>query len=838
MQDVRSVVRTLLAEKIATGVAVLTLAVGIGASTAVFTVVSSIILRPLPVAEPDRLARLYLGDPQEDSWAYRVWQDIDGRSGDTFAGAFASSRMPVEVGVAGESRFVEGLWASGGLFETLGVQALLGRVITRADDRHGCGADGPVAVVSHRFWQDHVGGGGDVIGRQLPVNGTPFTVIGVTPPTFFGPTVGRTFDVAVPLGCESLVRGRRSLLDNQPLIPWLHITLRRHPYQSLSEATAIVRSWQPAIREAAMPERMTAAGRERYLREPMVLLPAGDGGASTLWQRYRSSLLALLVVGGLLFVVACANIANLMLARAVSRRREVAVRVALGGTPWQVARLALLESTLLSAAGGGLGLMLGHGMTRLLVVGLSQRAGEVFVDVSPDWRVAAFTLAAASCATLLCGVAPALRAGRVAPRAALAEHGRPGGANTRFELDRAILVGQVALTLVLVVTAGLFARTFMKLTILDAGVDPDRVLLVTPHSFGTSAAVSREERLRRYDRIRAAVREIPGVSHTAVSFPTPLSANTWRAMLDPADAPEIAEEERWVDAATVSPDWFATYGVPLLRGRDFREDDQASPRPVVIVNDAFVSRYFETGRDPLGRTIGVLHEPDQRHVIIGVVGNVVSASLRDSVRPAVYFPLGQDGQLNPVRGAFAIYTALSGIFTVGVRAERGSPAALAGSVVGVIRTVDPSLASEVRTLATQVDGTLRQERLAALVAGLFGGMALLLAAVGLYGVTLLAMRRQRVATGIRMALGATRGRVLGEAVRRVLRVVGIGVAVGALVSLVVGRALGTLLYGLEPHDPATLALATVVLVLAGVGAGLAAAAPAARVEPSQVLRQG
>ncbi len=237
-------------------------------------------------------------------------------------------------------------------------------------------------------------------------------------------------------------------------------------------------------------------------------------------------------------------------------------------------------------------------MTRLLVVGLSQRAGEVFVDVSPDWRVAAFTLAAASCATLLCGVAPAFRAGRVAPRAALAEHGRPGSANTRFGLDRAILVGQVALTLVLVVTAGLFARTFTKLAVLDAGVDPDRVLLVTPHAFG--AAVSAEERLRRYDRIRAAVGEIPGVSHAAVSFPTPLSANTWRAMLDPADAPDIAEEERWVDAATVSPDWFATFGVPLLRGRDFRDGDQASPRPVVIVNDAFVTRYFGDERDPPG----------------------------------------------------------------------------------------------------------------------------------------------------------------------------------------------------------------------------------------------
>ena len=834
MQSVRSVARTLMAEKVATGAAVLTLAVGLGASTAVFTVISGIVLRPLPVVEPDRLARLYLGDPSWDAWSFLVWQEVDRRSGDVFSGAFASSRTTFEIGASGESRFVEGLWASGGFFETLGVQAQIGRVFTRADDRRGCGADGPVVVISQRLWGDHFGGATDVIGRDLPVNGVPFTVIGVTPPAFFGPTVGRAFDVAVPLGCEALVRGRRSLVDN-PLVPWLHITIRRRPAQSLGEATAVVRAWERAIRDAAMPEGMTA---ERYLREPMVLLPAGTGGASPLWQTYRTSLWALLAVAGLLFVVACANIANLMLARGVSRRREIAVRVALGATPWQVGRLALLESALLSAAGGGLGLALGQWTTRLLVVGLAQRTGEVFVDVSPDWRVVAFTLTGTVGATLLCGLVPALRAGRVAPQAALAEHGRPTGANTRFGLDRAILVGQVAMTFVLVVTAGLFVRTFATLAALDAGIDRDRVLLVTPHAFGAADAVSAEERLRRYDRIRAAVRELPGVSHAAVSFPTPLSPNTWQGLLDPTDAPGLTDEERSLDVATVSPDWFATYGVPLLRGRDFREDDQTSPRSVVIVNDAYVSRYFGDDQDPLGRTIGLRHEPEQRYVIVGVVGNVVSAALRDAARPTVYVPLGRDGRITPIRGAFALYTAPSGFLTVGVRTERESPAALAGSVVRAIRTVDPSLTSEVRTLVAQIDGTLRQERLTALVTGLVGGLALLLAAVGLYGVTLLAMRRQRVAIGIRMALGATRGRVLGDAVRRVLRIVGVGVAVGTLASLTVGRALGTLLYGLEPYDPATLATAAGVLVLAGVAAGLAAAAPTVGAEPSQVLRQG
>ena len=527
--------------------AVLTLAVGIGASTAVFTVIS-IVLRPLPVAEPDRLARLHLGDPQEDAWAYRVWEEIDRRSEDVFAGAFASSRTPFEIGASGESRFVEGLWVSGEFFETLGVQALLGRVFTLADDRYGCGVDGPVAVVSHRLWQDYFGGGGNVIGRQLPVNGTPFTVIGVTPPAFFGPTVGRTFDVAVPAR--------------------LRIVGARSPGPAQQPVGALAARHAPP---ASVPTAQRGDGEE-----PMVLLPAGDGGgASMLWQRHRTSLLALLAVGGLLFVVACANIANLMLARGVSRRREVAVRVALGATPWQVARLALLESTLLSAAGG-----CSSWACRSARARSSSTCRRTGGSPPSRWR----RHAARRCCAVWrrrCGPAAShpgrrwrstggrgcehpLRVGPGDPRRTGSAHAGPrgdGGASRSWPFSM-------------------------------RGSTRTACCWFTPHAFGAVDAVSAEERLRRYDRIRAAGREIPGVSHAAVSFPTPLSANTWRAMLDPVDAPDIAEEERWVDAATVSPDWFATYGVPLLRGRDFRDDDQTSTRPVSIVNDAFVSRYF------------------------------------------------------------------------------------------------------------------------------------------------------------------------------------------------------------------------------------------------------
>ena len=831
-RDLRRCLRSFVRDPLFAGVVVLTLGLGIGAATAVFTLISSSALRPLPVAEPDRLARLFHGDGLRDAWTWPVWEEFARRS-DRFAGVFASSRATFDIAASGESRFVEGLWASGGFFETLGVRPALGRVFTTEDDRPGCGAAGPVAVISHRFWREHFGGGADVVGRRLRLSGVPFTVIGVTPPEFFGPTVGRTFDAAVPLGCEAVVRGARSSFGN-PWNHWLNLTFRLGPDQALPAATTMVRAWQPAIRDATMPDEMVAADRERWLRDPLLLLPAGDGGASTLWRRHRASLLALLAIAGLLLAVTCANVANLMLARGVARRREVALRAALGATRWQVARLVLLEGALLAAAGGAAGLFAASWMTRLLVLGLSQRAGEVFVDVSPDWRVAAFAAAVSAGAVLLFGAAPAVRAGRSDPRSALAGPGRLAHSGGRVSPDRVILVGQVAVSLVLVAAAGLFVRTFTTLAGSDAGFDRDRVLLATPHAFGKTAAASRADRLRRYERIREAVGRLPGVSHAAVSFPTPLSANWLRALLDPADAPGVSEQERWVRAAMVSPGWFATYGVPLLRGRDFRADDLTATRPAAIVNEAFVRR-FMGGRSPLGRTIGLGHEPDRRYVV-GVVGDVAAGSLREAAGPALYVPFGRAGDLAPVGGSVAVRTP--GIFTVAARAERGSPAALAGSVVAAIQEVEPTLTSEVRTLAAQVDGTLRQERLTAIVAGLFGGLALLLAAVGLYGVTLLALRRRRVEIGVRMALGATRGRVLGGALLRVGALVGVGVAVGVPASLAVGRFLGALLHGVAPHDPATLAAAAGMLILAGVGAGLAAAVPAVRAEPSQVLRQG
>lgn len=830
--------RALLRDKVATGVVVLTLGLGIGASTAVFAVISSTVLRPLPVPEPERLARLYLGDETWEYWTHPIWEELDRRSDGTFAGVFASGRTTFDTAVGGESQFVEGLWASAGFFEVLGTQPILGRAFTRADGRRGCGRDGPVVVISHRLWLERFGGSAAVVGSALTLSGVPFTVVGVMASGFFGPTVGRAVDAVVPLSCEPVVRGRQSQVGS-PWHYWLNITFRLRPEQTLAGATTILRTWQPVIREVTTPDQMTASGREQYLRAPMVLLRAGTGGTSILWQRYRTPLLALFVISGLLLAVACANVANLMLARSVTRRSEFSLRVALGATASQVARLVLLECVLLSAAGGALGLIAGHLVTQVLVRELSLRTGEVFVDVTLDWRVVAFAVVTSVGVTFLCGGVPAVRAGRSDPQSALAEQGRLAHGSGGGRLHRAILMAQVAVALVLVVSAGLFIRTFTTLMSRDAGVDADRVLLVTPHAFGDAAAIASEEQLRRYGSIVAAIRDVPGVSQAAVSFPTPVSTNEWRVTLQAGDAPSLSEDERWVDCAVVSPDWFATYGVRVLQGRDFRADDLTALRPVVIVNEAFVSRFMGNSLEALGETIGLQHEPEQRYVVVGVVGNVVFGSLRDQVRPAIYLPLGRGGRIVNIRGALAIYTPLSGVRTVAVRAEQGTrAAAVAGSVVDAVRSVAPTVTSTTRTLAGQMASGLRQERLTAVVAGLFGGMGVVLAMVGLYGVTLLTMRRRRVEFGIRMALGATRGHVLRSAVWGVCVIVSVGSAIGGLASLGVGRSVETLLYGVEPHDPAALVLGAGGLAVVSVVAGLVAAIPVTRVEPAEILRRG
>jgi len=821
MQDLRDAFRALIATPVVTLVAILSLALGIGANTAIFSIINSLLIRALPVEDPQRLHIVLNGrDLRPAFWTNPIWEQIREHQS-LFDGAFAWSSTRFNLADGGQTEFVNGVWASGRYFDVLGVSAILGRTFTETDDRRGGGPDGPVVVISYHFWQRRFAGAADVIGRSLTVERVPFTIIGVAPPGFFGVDVGRTFDVAIPIGTEPVIRGKESSLDRRSTW-WLSIMLRLKKDQSNADGDAALRGVLPQLREATMPQDWRPQDKDGYLREGFGLIPAATG-ASGLRQRYRLPLTTIMVVVGLVLLIACANIANLLLARATARRHELSVRVALGASRWRIARQLLAESLLLSGTGALVGLLFARWGSRLLVRQLSTSTTNVFLDLAVDWRVLGFTAAVAIGTAVLFGTAPALRGTRVQPNDALKSEGRGVIGEGRLSLGNALVVVQVALSLILIIGAGLFVRTFASLANLNLGFDRDPILVVSINA--QRAQLEPDQRRELFSRLVEAASNVPGVTSAALSAVTPISGSTWNNRIELPDGPSLPENERLTYINLISGDWFRTYGTPLIAGRDFTSADIKGSQQVAIVNEAF-ARKFAYGKNPVGTRVrqpGFGDDPTIDREIVGYVKDAAYRSLREPVPPTMYVPSAQ--QASPPSS-----------MAISVRAAGGSPVLLTKSLAASLTAVRSDLALTFRPLADQVNAALTQERIVAMLSGFFGILALLLAGLGLYGVTSYTVSRRRSEIGIRMALGAAPGRVVAMVLRRVAILVGLGVIAGAAVSLWAARFVTVLLYGLQPRDPLTLAGAVVVLATIAALAGWIPARRASRIDPARVLR--
>jgi putative ABC transport system permease protein len=827
MQDLRLAVRSLRATPIVTAVAILSLALGIGANTAIFSLVNSLLMRPLPVIAPQRLVMLTtvasVARNGHWGWSYPVWDEIRRRP-ELFDGAVAWTPNRFNLAPGGPAQLVDGLWASGSFFSTLGIRAAAGRLFTESDDARGGGPAGAVVVVSSAFANQHFGDATAAIGRVLTLDRVAFTVVGVTSPDFFGPEVGRTFDVIAPFGTEPLVRGRESQLDHRGF-GWLWIVARLKPAQTIQGATAGLQRVQRSIGEATIPTNLRPEYREQSLGESFALVPAATG-LSLLRDRYEQALVATMVVVALVLLIACANIANLLIARASAKRRELSVRLALGASRWRLARQLLAESVLLALAGSACGLVLAVWSGRLLVQQLSSRTETVFLDLTLDWRVLLFTAGVAGVTALLFGTTPALSASRYEPSSALRTSAQlaPPGLGSNW-----IVVVQVALSLLLIVAAGLFMRTFTALALRHLGFDKDRVLVVGVDSRQTTVAPAK--RAQVYDRVRNAVRALPLVSNAAISMMTPVDPmGGFIAQLHVsggASVPTTAERPNGV-VNVISPGWFQTFGVPLLAGRDFSDADGPDALRVAIVNQT-LARQFLNDASPVGRTVTMtLPGRSMQMEIVGLVADSVYMSLRETASPTVYTPISQ------------LYLSPAVIDTVSlsVRANGTAPATLIKTVTGAIAGVNPELTLTFQPLGDRLDASLTRERIVAELSGFFGALALLLAGLGIYGVTAYTVARRRVEIGIRMAIGAVPGNVLTLVLSRVSFLIGIGVIVGTGISLWASKFVASLLYGLEPWDPATLIGAALVLSAVGGMAGWLPAWRASRIDPAEVLREG
>ncbi len=822
--DLRFGARLLRINPVFALVAILSLVLGIGANTAIFQLIDAVRLRTLPVRNPAELAQVEIVDRHWGSGGFTgrhpdvtnpLWEQIRDRQ-QAFSSISAWSDQTFNLALGGPARYAQGLYVSGDFFHVLGMQPVAGRLFTPSDDRRGCGTAG--AVISYSFWQREFAGDHAAIGKKISLEGHPFEIIGITPPDFSGIEVGRSFDVAVPLCAEPAVKGEDTRLDRRDGW-WLAVIGRLKPGWSIARASAHVRALSSSLLEATIPPAYRAEQVKHYMDYRFGVLPAGTG-LSSLREDYEEPLWMLLAIAGLVLLIACANLANLMLARAGTREREIAVRLAMGASRSRLIRQLLAESALLAIAGAALGALLSQSLSQFLVAFLSSSNDPLFVDLHPDLRVFAFTAGLAVLTCVIFGLIPVLRATRTSPAVVLKSSGRGMTATReRFGMRRILVVSQVALSLVLLVGALLFTGSLRNLLTLDAGFRQDGILIAELDFSRLNLVKDRRELFKQemLDRVRA----IPGVQSAAEASIIPATGDFWNdyTWIEGSQAPKAVSF-----FSRVTPNYFATLGTPILAGRDFNHHDTPASPLVAVVNEAFVSKLLN-GKSPLGRVLHVVvgaGEPARSYEIVGVVKNTKYGDLREEFRPIAFVAERQADKPDQFSNIFVRSSLALGPL---VSAEK---AALA--------EINPDIGIDFCVFKTELRNSLLRDRLMATLAGFFGALAVLLASIGLYGVMSYMVVRRTNEIGIRMALGAGRGEVIRIVLREAGVLLAVGGAIGTALALLAGRAAASMLFNLRPYDPPTLALAIGALAFVALAASLAPALRAARMDPMNALR--
>ena len=818
-QDLRYGARQLRSNPGFTAVAVLSLALGVGANSAIFQLVDAVRLRTLPVANPQELVTIdFPRGSMRSGWfstrSARLtsvqWEQIQSHA-EPFSGVFAWSAVRFNLVPGGQARYAEGLYVSSEFFRLLGVQPVIGRTFTAQDDRPGCGLPG--AVVSHAFWQGELGGNPAVLGTNILLDNRRVPVIGVTPPDFFGVEVGNRFDVAVPLCSDNQGRAKSRTAW------WLSAMGRLKPGWTPARAATYLKTVSPAIMEATLPPSYRPDPAKKYLANKLDAVSAATG-VSGLRRQYEDPLTLLLAATGLVLLIACANLANLLLARGNVREREIAVRQAIGASRSRLVVQLLSESLLLAILGTILGVALAQVLSRGLISFLNTEGSRVFVGLMPDLRMLGFTAAIAAGTCLLFGLLPALRATKVAPAAAMRTGGRGLTAGRdRHSLRRALVTGQVALSLVLLVGAVLFVRSLQKLLSVDPGFRPDGIISVDI-DIGP-AKFPKDQRPVVFQQLQERLAAQPGIVSVAQIGMTPLSGSGWNESVRP-DASTAAAKESFFNR--FGPGYLRTMGIGLIAGRDFDERDRVGSPKISIVNEAFAKRFFD-GANPVGHTFrveGNAGEQDKVYQIAGLIRNTKYYELREEFIPTAFFPMSQEE--NPGNGrTWMLRTS-------------GKPQQIIGTVKAAVAAVNPGFVLQFRVFSVQINETLLRDRLMAALAGAFGVLAAVLAAVGLYGVIAYMVTRRQNEIGVRMALGADRGSVVVLVLRVALLLLAAGLAIGTGLALWAGRAAEKLLFGLKPNDALTFVAAGVLLTVVAVLAGYIPARRASRMDPMNALR--